>query len=415
MALLKPFRALRPKAEFAKKISSPPYDVLSREEARELAGKNPLCFLHVVNAEIDFTDDVDIYDERVYKKSKENLERLIKERCLIEEESPSFYLYEEDENGHSQTGVVALASVDEYDRGDIRTHESTRKVKVDDRTKHIKTVGAHTEPIFLAYYDSEKTEEIYDIFNKVKLRIPLYKFKTGDNVFHTVWRIEDSATISRLQKILSVVPTLYIADGHHRSESASNIRAEKRKNNPAHNGTEEYNYFLAVVFPHTELKIMAYNRVVKDLNSLTEDEFFQEVRKYFTVENVEGRCEPDTFHNFGMYMEGKWYHLKAKEGTFPADDPYYSLDVSVLQENLLSSILGIKNPKEDERIDFVGGMRGLKELERLVDSGNFKVAFSMYPTQMEQLIRISDDGNKMPPKSTWFEPKLKSGLFVHKI
>ena len=415
MALLKPFRALRPKVEYAKKVSSPPYDVLSREEAKALAEKNPLCFLHVVNAEIDFPDDVDIYDDKVYQKSKQNFDWLIKEEYLTEEETPSFYLYEEDENGHSQTGLVCLASVDEYDKGDIRTHESTRKVKVDDRTKHIRTVGAHTGPIFLAYYDTKETEEIYEIFNKVKLSQPLYKFKTGDNVFHTVWRIEKPDMISRIQGVLDKIDSLYIADGHHRSESASNIRAEKMKNNPNHNGKEEYNYFLAVLFPHTELKIMSYNRVVKDLNSLTKDDFFIRVRESFTIESVEGKFEPDTFHNFGMYIEGKWYHLKAKEGTFPVDDPYYSLDVSVLQENLLDRILGIKNPKEDERIDFVGGIRGLKELERLVDSGKFKVAFSMYPTQMEQLIRISDDGNKMPPKSTWFEPKLKSGLFIHRI
>jgi len=415
LALLKPFKALRPKVEYAKKVSSPPYDVLSREEAKALADNNPLCFLHVVNAEIDFPDDIDIYDDKVYQKSKENFEWLIKGEHFIEEETPSFYLYEEDENGHSQTGLVCLASVDEYDSGDIRTHESTRSIRVKDRTKHIKTVGAHAEPIFLAYYDSENTEEIYDIFNEVKLKMPLYKFKTGDNVFHTVWRIEDNATINKIQEILSRVPTLYIADGHHRSESASNVRAEKKKNNPAHNGSEEYNYFLAVVFPHTELKIMAYNRVVKDLNSLTEEEFFHELKNSFTIENVEGRCEPDTYHNFGMYIDGKWYHLKAKEGTFPTNDPYYSLDVSVLQENLFDPILGIKNPKEDERIDFVGGIRGLKELETLVDSGKFKVAFSMFPTQMVQLIRISDDGKKMPPKSTWFEPKLKSGLFIHKI
>ncbi len=415
MALVKPFKALRPRVEFAKKVSSPPYDVLSREEARELASKNSLCFLHVVNAEIDFPDDVSIYDEKVYKKSKENFDWLVKEEYLIEEENPCFYLYEEDENGHSQTGLVCLASVDEYDSDAIRTHESTRKVKVDDRTKHIRTVGAHTGPIFLAYYDTEKTEEIYDIFNKVKLGVPLYKFKTGDNVFHTIWKIENGDTIKKIQEILSKVETLYIADGHHRSESASNIRAEERDSNPDHNGSEEYNYFSAVVFPHTELKIMSYNRVVKDLNSLTKEEFFDKVKEYFTMESIEGKCEPDTFHNFGMYIDGKWYHLKAKEGTFPAEDPYFSLDVSVLQENLLDAVLGIKNPKEDERIDFVGGIRGLKELEILVDSGKFKVAFSMYPTQMEQLIRISDDGNKMPPKSTWFEPKLKSGLFIHKI
>lgn len=415
MALLKPFKALRPRVEYAKKVSSPPYDVFSREEAKDLAAKNQLCFLHVVNAEIDFPDDVDIYDDKVYQKSKENFEWLIKERYLIEEDTPSFYLYEEDESGHSQTGLVCLASVDEYDKGDIRTHESTRKMKVNDRTRHIRTVGAHTGPIFLAYYDTEKTEGIYDIFNDIKLGMSLYKFKTGDNVFHTVWRIKDSVTIKKIQEILSKVDTLYIADGHHRSESASNIRAEKRDKNSEHNGSEEYNFFPAVLFPHTELKILAYNRVVKDLNSLTKDEFFDKVKESFTIESVEGKCDPDTYHNFGMYIDGKWYHLKAKEGTFPVDDPYYSLDVSVLQENLLDAILGIKNPKEDERIDFVGGIRGLKELERFVDSGKFKVAFSMYPTQMEQLIKISDDGNKMPPKSTWFEPKLKSGLFIHKI
>jgi len=415
LALLKPFKALRPRVEYAKKVSSPPYDVFSREEAKDLAAKNQLCFLHVVNAEIDFPDDVDIYDDKVYQKSKENFEWLIRERYLIEEDTPSFYLYEEDENGHSQTGLVCLASVDEYDKGDIRTHESTRKMKVNDRIRHIRTVGAHTGPIFLAYYDTEKTEGIYDIFNDVKLGMSLYKFKTGDNVFHTVWRIKDTVTIKKIQEILSKVDTLYIADGHHRSESASNIRAEKRDNNPEHNGSEEYNFFPAVLFPHTELKILAYNRVVKDLNSLTKDEFFDKIRESFTIESIEGKCDPDTYHNFGMYIDGKWYHLKAKDGTFPVDDPYYSLDVSVLQENLLDSILGIKNPKEDERIDFVGGIRGLKELERFVDSGKFKVAFSMYPTQMEQLIKISDDGNKMPPKSTWFEPKLKSGLFIHRI
>jgi uncharacterized protein (DUF1015 family) len=415
LALLKPLRAFRPKVEYAKKVSSPPYDVLSREEAKDLADKNPLCFLHVVNAEIDFPLDVSVYDDRVYQKSKDNFEWLISEEYLIEEENPSFYLYEEDENGHSQTGLVCLASVDEYDNGSIRTHESTRKLKVDDRTKHIRTVGAHTGPIFLAYYDTEKTEDIYGVFNEVKNDVPLYKFKTGDNVFHTVWKIDNIDTIKNFQEILSRVETLYIADGHHRSESASNIRSEKKKENPNHNGSEEYNFFPAVVFPHTELKIMAYNRVVKDLNSLSKDDFFVKVKESFAVESLEGRYNPDTYHNFGMYIDGRWYHLKAREGTFPPDDPYYSLDVSVLQENLLDAVLGIENPKEDERIDFVGGIRGLKELERLVDSGKFKVAFSMYPTQMEQLIRISDDGNKMPPKSTWFEPKLKSGLFIHRI
>ena len=415
MSILKPFRALRPKVEYAKKISSPPYDVLSREEAKTLADKNPLCFLHVVNAEIDFPDDVYIYDDKVYQKSKENFEWLIKKEYLVEEENPSFYLYEEDENGHSQTGLVCLASVDEYDTGSIRTHESTRKVKVEDRTRHIKTVGAQTGPIFLAYYDTKKTEEIYGVFNNVKSNQPLYKFKTGDNVFHTVWKIDDENTIKEFQEILNRIETLYIADGHHRSESASNVRADKIKENPDHNGTEEYNYFLSVLFPHTELKIMAYNRVIRDLNSLSFDDFLDKVKESFTVEKVEGKLDPDTFHNFGMYIDGRWYHLKAREGTFPKDDPYYSLDVSVLQENLLDPILGIKNPKEDERIDFVGGIRGLEELERLVDSGKFRVAFSMYPTQMEQLIRISDEGKKMPPKSTWFEPKLKSGLFVHKI
>ncbi|MEO0294043.1 MAG: DUF1015 family protein [candidate division WOR-3 bacterium] len=415
MALFKPFKALRPKPEYAKKISSPPYDVLSREEARELAKDNPISFLHVINTEIDFPDEVDIYDERVYEKAKENLEWLIKEGYLIEEERNCFYLYEEDENGHSQTGIVGLVSVDEYDQGIIRTHESTRRIKVDDRAKHIKTLGAHTEPVFLTYYDTEETEEMYDIFNEIKSKIPLYKFKTGEGVSHTIWRIEENSIINKIQEILRKVPALYIADGHHRSESASIVRREKRVMNPNHTGEEEYNYFLGIVYPHTELRILAYNRVVKDLNFLTKEEFFNKIKKSFIIENVEGRYEPDTYHNFGMYVEGKWYHLKAKEGSFLSDHPYYSLDVSVLQENLLAPILGIKNPKEDERIDFVSGKRGLKELEKLVDSGRFKVAFSMYPTQIEQLMRISDNGEKMPPKSTWFEPKPKSGLFVHRI
>ncbi|MEA1913387.1 MAG: DUF1015 family protein [candidate division WOR-3 bacterium] len=413
MSEVKPFKALRPKAEEVEYIESPPYDVLSREEARELAGDNPISFLHVVKAEIDLPEEVDIYDDSVYEKSKENLQRLTNQGHLIFESSPSFYLYTQEMGDHIQNGLVCLASVDGYDNNKIKKHEATRKAKEEDRTKHINTLNAQTGPVLLAYQDNDKTDEMHAIFNEIKESSPLYQFKSEDNVLHNVWRVNNGETIDRIQRTMSRAENLYIADGHHRSKAASLVRNLRRKNNSGYTGSEEYNYFLSVIFPHTELNIMAYNRVVKDLGTLSKNEFFDKILRSFILEEVEGQYRPGRPHHFGMFFDGNWFHLKSKEGSFHEADPVRSIDASILQENLLDPILSIKKPEESERIEFVGGIRGLSELEKLVNSGEFQVAFALYPTSMEELMRVADAGRNMPPKTTWFEPKLKSGLFIH--
>lgn len=415
MSNVRTFRAYRPNREEVEDIASPPYDVLNREEAGELVENNPVSFLHVVKAEVDLPDNIDLYEERVYRKSKENLDKLIKEGHLIQEKEPCFYLYTQKKNNHVQNGLVALASVNEYDNGKIKVHESTRKDKERDRTKHIYTLNAQTGPVFLSYREGDNTQDMSDIFNKVKKNEPLYKFSGSDNVVHTVWRINREEDIESIKSTMSNLEYLYIADGHHRSKAASLVREIKMNENPNHTGEEEYNFFLTVIFPHTELKILAYNRVVKDLNGLSDEEFLEKISDNFSVEKVNERYEPEARHHFGLYLNGVWYHMRAREGKYPENDEVRSIDASILQENLLSPVLSIEKPKQSERIDFVGGIKGLKGLEDLVNSGGFVAAFALYPTSMEELMRVADANRNMPPKSTWFEPKLKSGLFVHKI
>jgi len=415
MARIRPFKALRPKKEEVAKVASPPYDVLGRIEAKELTKDNPISFLHVVKAEIDLPDGIDAYDDRVYEKSRENLNILINEGHLIGEDSPSFYLYTQEIGAHIQNGLVCLASVDEYDKDQIKKHELTRKAKEEDRTRHIDTLNAQTGPVFLSYRDDDSTAGLHDIYERIRKREPLYKFEGDGGVLHTVWRIDDAKEIEEIQNIIKRAESLYIADGHHRSKSASLVREARRKKNPNHTGREEYNYFLSVIFPHTELRIMAYNRVVKDLNGLNKKEFIDRVGKDFIIEEVSGRYEPEAKHHFGMYLDGRWFHLIAREGTFLKDDVVDSIDASILQANLLNPILSIKKPKQSDRIDFVGGIKGLDGLLHLIDSGKFALAFALYPTSMEELMSVADAGLNMPPKSTWFEPKLRSGLFVHQL
>jgi len=412
---IRPFKALRPKEEEAKEIVSPPYDVLNREEAKELIKDNPISFLHVVKAEADLPDEVGIYDDRVYEKGRECLKSFINGGHLIQEKTNSFYLYTQETEGHIQNGLVCVASIDEYDNGIIKKHESTRRLKEEDRKKHINYLNAQTGPVFLAFRDDDKTHEIHKVYKKIMEKETLYQFKSDDRVKHSVWRIDDLKEIERIQKIMERAECLYIADGHHRSKAASLVRNFRKNENPKHKGLEDYNYFLSVIFPHSELKILSYNRVIKDLNDLSKEEFLNKVKEIFSIMRVEERYEPEAKHHLGMYLGGEWFHLETKEDSYPKDDAVRSLDASILQENLLYPVLSIKDPKQSERIDFVGGIKGLKALEHLVDSGRFMLAFALYPTSMEELMVVADEGLNMPPKSTWFEPKLKSGLFVHLI
>lgn len=415
MAFIRPFRALRPLESEVEDIASPPYDVLDREEARELIRDNPVNFLHVVKAEADLPDNVGLYDSRVYQKSKENFEYLKKNGHLVKDESPSFYFYRQKAKNHGQIGLVCLASVDEYDRGRIKKHENTRKAKEEDRTRHIETLNAQTGPVFLAYRDDKEMKDLTDLYKDATERESLYDFTDEYEVRHTVWKVDSDELKKDIQNLMGRADFLYIADGHHRSKAASLVREKKKSENPEHTGNEEYNYFLTVIFPHSELNILAYNRVVKDIQGQSIEEFMNAVEKNFEIKPVDGRYKPEDKKHFGMYVDKQWYHLKAKENSFPGDDAVKSLDASILQENLLHPVLKIKEPKKSDRIDFVGGVKGLEGLEKMVDSGKFRIAFALFPTSMEELMNVADAGLNMPPKSTWFEPKLKSGLFVNEL
>ncbi len=411
MAIVKPFRALRPKKEFAEKVAAPPYDVLDSNEAREMAKDNPYSFLHVNKPEIDLDPSINLYDERVYQKGAENLKRLQNEGILFQDEKPQFYVYRQIMGGHQQIGLVACASVDEYEKDLIKKHELTRQEKEDDRVKHILYLNAQVGPVFLTY---RAQKEIDKLIASIIEQEPEYNF-TSDGIQHTLWVVDDDKTINEIVELFLQVPVLYVADGHHRSAAAHRVREIKRKENKNHTGQEEYNFFLSVIFPHDQMQILDYNRVIKDLNGLSKEDFLKKVEEKFTIyyPGEDNSIKPSRTHEFSMYLDGKWYKFTAKPGTFDETNPVKRLDVSILQENLLQPILDIGDPRKDKRIDFVGGIRGLKELEKRIKSGNWKVAFALYPTSIEELMAIADAGKIMPPKSTWFEPKLKSGLFVH--
>lgn len=415
MAIIRAFKSLRPAKEKASLVASVPYDVVNSEEAKELAAENPFSFLRVTRAEIELHESIDPYSKEVYLKGKENLERLIKSVPMVCEDKPCIYLYRLEMNGRAQVGLAATFSVDDYDSNVILKHEKTRKVKEDDRTNHIVTTGAQTGPVFLTY----KGSKIIDgIVNETMASIePLYNFTSTDGIKHTIWILPEKENQKIIDEIKKV-KNLYIADGHHRAASASRARKVKADSNPNHNGGEEYNFFIAVLFPADQLKILPYNRVVLDLNGKSKEDFLDEIGEKFLIEKS-GLKEPKSRKNFCMYLDGEWYHLKARDSVSASSSLSKSvaetLDVSILQDFLLNPVLGIDDPRTNKRVDFVGGIRGTKELEKLVDSGKAAVAFSLHPVSVDDLMNISDAGEIMPPKSTWFEPKLRDGLLVHLI
>ncbi len=410
MATVRPFKGYRPLPEYAAHVASRPYDVLNSEEARVEAAGNPVSFLHVGKPEIDLPPGTDLYDERVYRKGKENLQRLIDQGILREDDQPCFYLYAQTMGDHTQYGIVGCASVEEYRNDTIKKHELTRKDKEDDRTKHVQVTNAHTGPIFLTY---RARKEIDAIVARIRSTPPVNSFIADDGIRHQLWVVSDRATVERIAGEFRGVKNLYVADGHHRSAAAARVGKERADANPNHRGTEEYNFFLAVLFPHNQLRIMDYNRVVKDLNGKTADAFLRDVRKVFEVRESPAQVRPTLKGEFGMYLKGQWYRLTAPPALLKTTDPVERLDVSILQRNLLSPILGIDDPRTSKRIDFVGGIRGLNELEKRVDSGEMSVAFALHPTSIDELVAIADAGKIMPPKSTWFEPKLRDGMVVH--
>jgi len=407
MSQIKPFRAFRPKAELAGQVASVPYDVINTKEARALAAGNPNSFLHVGRPEIDLPEGIDEHDDKVYAMGVANLKKFIAEGTLYHEDKPCLYVYQQKMGDHEQAGLVCLCSVKEYEDDLIKKHEYTRKDKEDDRTRHVTEQNANAEPVFLTYRAVPYIDHVVDTVRKGK---PDYDIVTPDGIGHTVWTIRDEVVIGELVAFFNGVPALYIADGHHRTASAVRYGQAKRAENPGGTGDEPFESFMAVVFPHNQLKIMDYNRVVKDLNGLTPEAFLAKVGEKFDLAPA-AQPQPEKGASFGMFFQGQWHRLTAKAGSFPATDPVKSLDVSILQDNLLDPILGIKDPRTDTRIDFVGGIRGMKELEKRVNEGA-AVAFAMFPTSLVELMAVSDAGQIMPPKSTWFEPKLRSGLLV---
>ncbi len=413
MAVIKAFKALRPAQEVAMDVAALPYDVYNRKEAEEYVKDRPLSFLSIDRAESQFTPDVDTYDPRVYAKADEMIREWTARGTFVREEKPCYYLYALTMDGRTQTGLVACSSVDDYVNNVILKHENTRAEKELDRINHVDKTSAQTGPIFLAYRDNER---VAALLRPVTEEIPLYDFTKEDGIRHTVWRIEDEALVKAITEAFAAIPHTYIADGHHRAASAVKVALRRREAHSDYDGTEEFNYFLSVLFPASVLRIYDYNRVVKDLNGYTEEEFLERISEDFEVREVSAAgtpYRPEEKGSFGMFLSGKWYALRVKDAP-DGTDPVKSLDVSVLQDRLLEPVLGIHNPKTDTRIDFIGGIRGLLELERRV-SLDMKVAFSMFPTSMEELFRVADAGLLMPPKSTWFEPKLLSGIFIHEI
>ncbi len=415
MAIVKPFKALRPKKGIAGLIASVPYDVVSTQEAKELADENPFSFLRVTRAEIELPDTTDIYSQEVYKKAYDNLLKLQKEGNLQSDNEEHYYLYKLEMNGHTQIGIAAAFSIDDYDNNIILKHEKTRKVKEDDRTNHIVTTNAQTGTVFLTF---KSVPDINNIVNKTLLESePVYDFTADDGIKHAVW-IVPAEYNKILKEEFAKVKNLYIADGHHRAASASRARKIKKDSNPEHNGNEDYNYFLAVIFPADQVKILPYNRIIYNLNGLTGEEFLKEISEKFNIEKSDQK-EPEKKRTFGMYLDGEWYLLKIKDSINASltlsDSISGTLDVSILQDFLFNPVLGIDDQRTNQNIDFVGGIRGTKELEKLVNSEDVSAAFTFYPVSVEELMKISDAGEIMPPKSTWFEPKLRDGLLIYLI
>ncbi|MCK5134837.1 MAG: DUF1015 domain-containing protein [Bacteroidales bacterium] len=414
MAQLHAFKGFRPGKDHVKEVASRPYDVLNSEEAREEVKDNSWSFLHVVKPEVDLPGHTDLHSEAVYNKGRENLDRLIAEGYFIQDHKELLYVYGQTMFGKTQYGIVGCATVDDYLNDVIKKHELTRPDKEEDRMNHIRTTNFNAEPVFFVYPDHS---ELDTIVQRVVSGQPEYDFTTGDGVGHHFWLISDNRDIDRIIDVFDrEVEFTYVADGHHRTAAAALVGQERRQGNPGHRGDEEYNYFLAVHFPASQLTIIDYNRVVKDLNGLTPEEFLEELGEGFVIEERGNDVyKPETLHDFGMYMEGKWYSLTAKPGTYNDDDPIGCLDVTVLFEQVLGPLLHITDLRKSKRIDFVGGIRGLEELSRRVDSGEMAVAFALYPVTMKQLMDIADNGMIMPPKTTWFEPKLRSGLVIHSL
>ena len=412
MAYIKPFKCVRPEKDIAGRVAALPYDVYNRSEAKKEVEREPLSFLKVDRAETSFDDSVDTYDERVYLKAKELLCGMIDDGIYEKDEDNAFYIYEQIMNGRSQTGIVGCASVDDYINGVIKKHENTREDKEIDRIKHVDTCNAQTGPIFLAY---RSNDIINEVVKKVKNEPAIYDFTSVDGIHHIVWKIAENDDVTAVEKAFADIGDIYIADGHHRAASAVKVGLKRRKENPDYTGEEEFNTFLSVLFPHDELMIMDYNRTVKDLNGLSEEEFLEKIKDNFDIADISDEAvKPVKKGQVTMYLSGKWYTLNAKTALLEITDPVKSLDVSLLQDYLLGPVLGIGDPRTDKRIDFIGGIRGLDELKRRADS-DMKVSFAMYPTSIDELFAVADAGMLMPPKSTWFEPKLRSGLFIHSL
>ena len=415
MATIRPFKGIRPPRELVEKVESRPYDVLSSEEARAEAGDNEMSLYHIIKPEIDFSPETSEYDPKVYEQAARNFKKFQDKGWLVQDEKPAYYIYAQTMNGKTQYGLVVGAFVEDYLNGTIKKHELTRKDKEEDRMKHVRVNDANIEPVFFAYPDNKVLDELINKY--VKNNAPEYDFIAPiDGFGHQFWVISDANDIDIITKEFAKMPALYIADGHHRSAAAALVGAEKAKNNPNHKGDEEYNYFMAVCFQASQLTILDYNRVVKDLNGLTSAQFLEKLEKNFDVQRMGKEIyHPTGLHNFSLYLDGEWYSLTAKKGTYNDADPIGVLDVDISSRLILDEILGIKDLRTDKRIDFVGGIRGLNELKERVDSGEMKMALALYPVSMQQIMDIADSGKIMPPKATWFEPKLRSGLVIHKL
>ncbi len=413
MSILKPFKGIRPKPELATKVASRPYDVLNSQEAKKEAEGNPFSFYHVIKPEIDLPENVDIHSTQVYEKAKSNFEKLFKD-AMIQEDKPAYYIYAQTMFGKTQYGLVAGAAVTDYENNIIKKHELTRPDKEEDRMNHVRTANINAGPVFFAYKDNDTIDAI--VAEKTSEK-PEYDFTSNDDVRHQMWVVKDEAVVEKIEKTFAEeVEYIYVADGHHRTAAASLVGKERREQNPNHTGNEEYNFFLSVNFPASQLTIIDYNRVVKDLNGLSDDDFIKRLEESFDIENKgANEFKPSKLHEFSMYISGNWYKMTAKKGTYKENDPVGVLDVTILTDQVLSPHLNIKDLRRSERIEFVGGIRGLGELKNRVDAGEMKVAFALFPVSMNQLMDIADNDLIMPPKVTWFEPKLRSGLIVHSL